>query len=119
VTKVPLGEAKCSWCGQDLQPRRGGSPQRFCSAKHRSLFWSALRRWGERAVAAGILTVADIRNGDATACTLLPRATSAVPIGKATPQHLGPVSPTADSRFTSQQNLERLMAQAISMRRRG
>jgi hypothetical protein len=35
------------------------------------------------------------------------------------PQHLGPVSPRADSRFTSQKNLERLMAQAISMRRRG
>ena len=49
------GETKCSWCGQDLQPRRGGSPQRFCSAEHRSLFWSTLRRWGARAVAAGIL----------------------------------------------------------------
>ena len=64
------GETKCSWCGQDLQPRRGGSPQRFCSAEHRSLFWSALRRWGERAVAAGILTITDIRNGDPAACTL-------------------------------------------------
>jgi hypothetical protein len=110
VTKVQLGEAKCSWCGQDLQPRRGGSPQRFCSAKHRSLFWSALRRWGERAVAAGILTVVDIRNGDATACTLLLGATSAV-----TPQHLGPVAPFADS----QQELERRMAEAVAMRRRG
>lgn len=39
-------------------------------AKHRSLFWSALRRWGERAAAAGFLTVADIRNGDPVACTL-------------------------------------------------
>jgi hypothetical protein len=63
---VQPGEAKCTWCGQDLQPRRGGSPQRFCSAEHRSLFWSALRRWGERAVAGGILTIADI----AAACTL-------------------------------------------------
>jgi hypothetical protein len=25
------------------------------------MFWSALRRWGERAVAAGILTIADIK----------------------------------------------------------
>jgi len=63
-------EAKCSWCGQELQLRRGGSPQRFCSTKHRSLFWSTLRRWGARAVAAGILTIADIRNGDPEACTL-------------------------------------------------
>jgi hypothetical protein len=67
---VQPGEAKCSWCGQDLQPHRGGSPQRFCSAEHRSLFWSALRRWGARAVAAGILTITDIRNGDPAACTL-------------------------------------------------
>ena len=50
--------------------RRGGSPQRFCSTEHRSLFWSTLRRWGARAVAAGILTIADIRNGDPEACTL-------------------------------------------------
>jgi hypothetical protein len=27
------------------------------------MFWSALRRWGERAVAAGILTIPDIKNG--------------------------------------------------------
>src|ERR1700720_1687646 len=70
VMTVQPGEAKCSWCGQDLQLRRGGSPQRFCSTEHRSLFWSTLRRWGERAVAAGILTIADIRNGDPAACTL-------------------------------------------------
>jgi len=69
MTVQPV-EAKCSWCGQELQLRRGGSPQRFCSTKHRSLFWSTLRRWGARAVAAGILTIADIRNGDPTACTL-------------------------------------------------
>src|SRR5258707_839483 len=70
VMTVQPGEAKCSWCGQELQLRRGGSPQRFCSAEHRSLFWSTLRRWGARAVAAGILTIADIRNGDPAACTL-------------------------------------------------
>ena len=34
------------------------------------MFWSTLRRWGARAVAAGILTIADIRNGDPAACTL-------------------------------------------------
>lgn len=67
---MQLGDVKCSWCGQDLQPRRGGSPQRFCSAKHRSLFWSALRRWGERAIAAGTLTIAEVKNGAVGACTL-------------------------------------------------
>ena len=73
------GEAKCSWCGQDLQDRRGGSPQRFCSTEHRSLFWSTLRRWGARAVAAGILTIADIRNGGPAACTLPRAPTSSAP----------------------------------------
>jgi hypothetical protein len=61
----------CPWCERPFRARRGGSPQCFCSAKHRSLFWSALRRWGERAIGAGILTIADIRNGDPVACTLL------------------------------------------------
>jgi hypothetical protein len=100
----------CPWCERPFRARRGGSPQRFCGSKCRATFWSALRRWGERAVAAGILTVADIKKGDPAAYTLLPRATSVV-----TPQHLGPVAPFADS----QQELERRMAEAVAMRRRG
>jgi hypothetical protein len=28
------------------------------------MFWSALRRWGERAAAAGFLTIDAIKNGD-------------------------------------------------------
>jgi hypothetical protein len=39
-------------------------------------FWSALRRWAERAVSAGILTVADIRNGAAPACARFCQAAS-------------------------------------------
>jgi hypothetical protein len=46
------------------------------------MFWSALRRWGERAVAAGILTIADIRNGDPTACTLPGAAISPPPVSQ-------------------------------------
>jgi hypothetical protein len=34
------------------------------------LFWSVLRRWGERAIAAGSLTIADVKNGAEAACTL-------------------------------------------------
>jgi hypothetical protein len=45
----------CQWCEKPFRTRRGGSPQRFCGSKCRATFWSALRRWGERAVAAGIL----------------------------------------------------------------
>jgi hypothetical protein len=55
--------ASCQWCERHFRVRRGGSPQRFCGAKCRTMFWSALRRWGERAVAAGIVTIADLRNG--------------------------------------------------------
>jgi hypothetical protein len=33
------------------------------------MFWSALRRWGERAIAAGVLTIADVKNGVVAACT--------------------------------------------------
>jgi hypothetical protein len=42
------------------------------------MFWSALRRWGERAVAAGFLTIDAIKNGDPAACTL-PRTTISPP----------------------------------------
>jgi hypothetical protein len=56
-------------------------------------FWSALRRWGERAVAAGVLTIADIRNGAAAACTLLPGGFSSAPISE--PQKPAPVEPSA------------------------
>jgi hypothetical protein len=72
------------------------------------MFWSALRRWGERAVAVGILTIADIRNGDPAACTVLPGAISPAP-----------EVTRVDSPHTRQQDLERLMAQAIAIRRRG
>jgi hypothetical protein len=34
------------------------------------MFWSALRRSGERALAEGILTVTDLRTGVPIACTL-------------------------------------------------
>jgi hypothetical protein len=43
------------------------------------MFWSALRRWGEQAVASGVLTITDIKNGTAAACTLPPRGISPSP----------------------------------------
>jgi len=60
----------CLWCGKPFKPRRCGSPQIFCGAACRSAFHSAGRRWAERAIACGALTVADLRNGDPQACTL-------------------------------------------------
>jgi hypothetical protein len=73
----------CGWCKRPILPRRGGSPRRFCCAAHRIAFWSALRRWAERAVVAGALTVDHIRNCDPAACTLLPGAISPTAIPQA------------------------------------
>ena len=61
----------CLWCGERLTPRRGGSPKRFCCARHRLMFWNAARRWAERAVTAGILTVGDPKKGAPAASALL------------------------------------------------
>ena len=46
-----------------FRDRRGGSLKRLCSAAHRRAFWWALRRWGERAVAVGVLSLDQIRGG--------------------------------------------------------
>ena len=62
----------CLWCEGEFEPRKGGSPQRFCNSKHRDAFHSAGRRYAEHAVLSGQLTVADLRNGSPEACTLLP-----------------------------------------------
>ena len=60
----------CQWCEKRFQARRGGgSPQRFCGPKCRTLFWSGLRRLGEKAITAGVLTIADVKNGVMAACT--------------------------------------------------
>jgi hypothetical protein len=108
----------CQWCDEPFRARRGGSPQRFCGARCRSAFWTALRRWGERAVAAGILTIDDIRSGDPAACTLLPGHVSLAPVGEMPAQCLGPAVPCADSRFTRQEDFETLLARTIAARRR-
>jgi hypothetical protein len=62
----------CLWCEGEFEPRKGGSPQRFCNPKHREAFHSAGRRYAEHAVLSGHLTAADLRNGSPEACMLLP-----------------------------------------------
>jgi hypothetical protein len=84
----------------------------------RSAFWTALRRWGERAIAAGILTIGDIKNGNLEACTLLPRANSPEPIGEAATQFSAIVAPRADSPDARQMAFEQLLARTIAARRR-
>ena len=69
-SRQPPSDSACLWCGHPYRARRGGSPQRFCRTRCRITFWSALRQWDERAIAAGTLTVIDLRNGATAACTL-------------------------------------------------
>src|SRR5262249_26493444 len=102
----------CQWCERPIRARRGGSPQRFCGAGCRTAFWSALRRWGERAVAAGILTVGDIKNADPAACTLVPGCVSPAP------QRLGPAALRGDGGYARQEDFESLLARTIAARRR-
>jgi hypothetical protein len=71
----------CLWCKRPFRARRGGSPKRFCCAAHRIAFWSAARRWAERAVVSGLLSVDDIRNDATEACTLLLGAEPPAPVG--------------------------------------
>jgi len=102
----------CPWCERPFRPRRGGSPQRFCQSKCRVAFWSALRRWGERAIDLGILTIGDIKNGAPTACTLLQGPSSPAP-----PEYPSSTAPHSSSRY-SQEDFERLLAATIAARRR-
>jgi hypothetical protein len=44
------------------------------------MFWSALRRSGDRALAEGILSMTDLRRGVATACTLRQRTERPPPL---------------------------------------
>jgi hypothetical protein len=108
----------CQWCEQPFRLRRGGSPQRFCGAGCRTAFWTALRRWGERAVAAGILTIDDIRNGHAEACTLLPAAGLPRTAGKTHGHRSSLIGLRADSPYSRQCDFERLLARTIAARRR-
>jgi hypothetical protein len=60
-----MPDAKCKSCGREFAARRrGGSRQAYCCSSHRTAFRPATRLWAERALAVGILTIADLRNGD-------------------------------------------------------
>ena len=67
-----------------VQTRLSSSPRRlamrFCCAAHKTAFWSAARRWAEKAVVSGSLSADDIRNDVGEACTLLPGPGSPAPV---------------------------------------
>jgi len=109
-----MDDPRCLWCRRAFVAHRGGSPQRFCRARCRTAFWSALRRWAERAVAAGALTIDHIRNADPAACTLLLGAISPPLVGQ---RPWVPVAPPKRL-YTRQAEFERLLARTIAARRR-
>jgi hypothetical protein len=60
-------------------PRRLAEAFLLCRTKDGILVRGA-RRWAERALVSGFLSVDDIRNGVAEACTLLPGASLPAPL---------------------------------------
>jgi hypothetical protein len=63
----PMGAGKkmipCLWCGRTFLPRRdGGRTQRFCGTGCRRALDAGLRAWTLAELAAGRITVDDIRN---------------------------------------------------------
>jgi len=113
--------ASCQWCEGPFRARRGGSPQRFCSSKCRSAFWTALRRWGERAVAAGLLRLDQIREGAPEACMLLPGGEAPAPALRHPVRQSAPAVPperlgeaAESSPFTETPEFRAMVAEAVT-----
>lgn len=55
-------ESKCEWCSESFPGgRRGAHMKRFCSEECKTAFHTATRRYGERCLRAGRITVAELR----------------------------------------------------------
>jgi hypothetical protein len=71
----------CDWCETPYRARSsGGREQRFCGERCRRAFHTAVRRWTLGELAAGRLTLANIRNGLPATLTLATDAASSSPI---------------------------------------
>ncbi len=54
--------ANCEWCDGLFEPRQiGAHRKRFCSAKCKDRYHTALRMWAQRAIAMGQLSIADLK----------------------------------------------------------
>jgi hypothetical protein len=74
----------------------------FCTSGCRTAFHSACRRWTERAIASGLLTLLELRNGDPAACTLLWGRIPGVEVSEhGSPAASAPAARPGDSRITS------------------
>jgi hypothetical protein len=57
----------CPWCGERFERRRdGGKEQRFCRLPCRRAYDAAGRRWIAAALASGVLSLDELRNGAPT-----------------------------------------------------
>src|SRR5207248_10934491 len=80
-TEAAMPDNRCVWCGKPFKARQnGGSRQTFCHPSHRVAFHSAARRWAERAITAGALTIAELQNGALAPCTLAVDARTTLPV---------------------------------------
>jgi hypothetical protein len=70
----------CDWCETPYRARHSGREQRFCGERCRRAFHSAVRRWTLGELAAGRLTLANIRNGLPATRTLATDAASSSPV---------------------------------------
>ena len=56
------GPVPCPWCGTFFEPRTvGAHRKRFCSPRCRCAYHGALRKWGQRELDQGRVTVADLK----------------------------------------------------------
>jgi hypothetical protein len=74
----------CSWCNRPFRMRQsGGRAQRFCRPSCRRAFHGAARAWALDAIATGVMTVADLKNGLAATRALLLGTVAPSPVPKA------------------------------------
>jgi hypothetical protein len=110
----------CYWCNRPFRARQnGGKPQRFCQPHCRRAFHAGARDWALDAIACGALTVIGVKRGVFATRTLVEmRGSQTLVSATAQPFDASAASPR-QSCHTAQENLERAMAEAIAMRRRG
>jgi hypothetical protein len=59
----------CLWCGAEFLAKKvGANPKKFCSALCKNEFHTATRRWVERALADGRLSLNDL-GAPSVSCT--------------------------------------------------
>ena len=70
--------ALCQWCENPFPPRMvGGHTKKFCSAQCRNHYHASARKWVQKAVSVGLLSVADLKVVQAS-CTKQGSAKSAL-----------------------------------------